>query len=1046
MILSRDQSEAFYAYIKLKQSIYYETTDLFQRREIAYFESEESFHENIAFIDNIFNNAINGIKPSNKSYKKLLEKISYKIMPKKVSCNQNEECEAVGIFLSNNKTSREYVVDGLNYYISLPVELRIIDTLWTMYCGYLLDFKLGNSCFSNRLIYVPGKSHKNDGRLFKIYFNEYSAWRDSALSTAEQLLLENKHSVALLSMDIKSCYYSIDINKIEVLKTIRESIEYIKANKEESNITIFNDHFYEIMTDLVINIYDKYIESINEHISITHEISNNKRFLPIGLNSSKVLCNWYLNKLDDRIIDSINPDYYGRYVDDILMVVKDPNMDAISHNPVKGFMEKYFVNNKVLIYKEKEPSAYVTVIPEGMIIQEEKLILHYLNKNSNKATLALFRNEIEKNASIFRFLPTEESNKKLEEYAYDILYDGSSNKIRSVVGVLENSIKLSKYIAHKIIEYRLTDNRSDKEVNNQLMEFFRGRNFITYCTHWERYFNFSIINNGFYDCSLFFKEAMSNIKKIKRIQIFEGKESEIVHLKTIEKLKETLYEHLLLSIAMSYSLLNQNANGKDEKRKKYLKKIIEEKIIDNILNDSRCFRKANMLRHALVSFPLLNYVDDKSDMRDPYLFDILVENKKDAILSKMENAFQYSPRHVHYDEVELFVRIYELYLNSHNYEMSQWIEDRIEVEEILKTYNKYFQANIETPKVEYVLNNITEEEKNNEKNKGYLKLYSSFFKKDKDFNLKKEIYEIGKEVKAEVKVAIANMDIKIEDIRASYCQDKRPNVSMQRQNILYDILNTANKENTEMLILPELSIPHRWLPFMVSYARRHQIALVFGLEHWVIGKYAHNLLVTILPFKENGQYKNARVFIREKNHYSPNEKRNIKAQRLTPAEGEKKKYYMFVWDGLCFAPYNCFELADINHRSIFKSRIDILTACVWNPDTRYFSNIIESISRDLHCFVIQANSSTYGDSRVTAPRKTDEMDIIKVKGGENSTILTATLKIKELREFQTWEDEGLNDKKYKPTPPGYEREDVRLLDIGSINAKRKLKEKQKEKK
>lgn len=100
-------------------------------------------------------------------------------------------------------------------------------------------------------------------------------------------------------------------------------------------------------------------------------------------------------------------------------------------------------------------------------------------------------------------------------------------------------------------------------------------------------------------------------------------------------------------------------------------------------------------------------------------------------------------------------------------------------------------------------------------------------------------------------------------------------------------------------------------------------------------------------------------------------------------------------------------------------------ASEWNPDTNYFSNIVESISRDLHSYVAQVNTSQFGDTRITQPSKTERKDILKLKAGDNDTILVGEINIKTLREFQrelyaTTKD----DKTFKPLPPEFELGDV----------------------
>jgi hypothetical protein len=85
--------------------------------------------------------------------------------------------------------------------------------------------------------------------------------------------------------------------------------------------------------------------------------------------------------------------------------------------------------------------------------------------------------------------------------------------------------------------------------------------------------------------------------------------------------------------------------------------------------------------------------------------------------------------------------------------------------------------------------------------------------------------------------------------------------------------------------------------------------------------------------------------------------------------------------------------------------------------------MIESLCRDLHCYCIQANSSDYGDSRVLAPRKSEERDLIKTKGGLNCVVLSEELDIKALRDFQMLEFELQKElDTFKPTPPSTKRD------------------------
>ena len=101
--------------------------------------------------------------------------------------------------------------------------------------------------------------------------------------------------------------------------------------------------------------------------------------------------------------------------------------------------------------------------------------------------------------------------------------------------------------------------------------------------------------------------------------------------------------------------------------------------------------------------------------------------------------------------------------------------------------------------------------------------------------------------------------------------------------------------------------------------------------------------------------------------------------------------------------------------------MDLLVACVWNKDIKYYANILESIMRDLHCYVIQANTSHLGDSLILQPKKTEEMTLLRVLGGDNDVVLTAELDIEKLRDFQLTQINATagSNSEFKPLPPGF---------------------------
>lgn len=296
-------------------------------------------------------------------------------------------------------------------------------------------------------------------------------------------------------------------------------------------------------------------------------------------------------------------------------------------------------------------------------------------------------------------------------------------------------------------------------------------------------------------------------------------------------------------------------------------------------------------------------------------------------------------------------------------------------------------------------------------------------------------YSVGHypDLHKKIRIALGHIPVEHENIEASYMGT--PNLSRGRKNALSNLLNDLIQHSSrypaqrpDLLILPEVSIPHRWADFLTKWAKKHQIGIICGLEHRIDSKkQAWNELLTTLPFIDKDGYKNCVPLRRLKKHYSPNETFRLTNNNLRiPDEENKSRYQLVQWRGASFAVYNCYEITSLQDRGLFKGMVDFIVCSEFNPDVNYFSNIIESAARDLHCFVIQVNCSQYGDSRVVRPSKTEKLTPLHIKGGENQTFLIIELALDKLRSHQL-KQYGLQKESddFKPTPPDFDREEVR---------------------
>lgn len=607
---------------------------------------------------------------------------------------------------------------------------------------------------------------------------------------------------------------------------------------------------------------------------------------------------------------------------------------------------------------------------------------------------------------------------------------------------------------------------------------FSGKNIIEFYNFWEKVLISFVMNDNKKDILKLIYNIRKEVDKIEgklilNDNIYMHKES-LDYIENI--LKESLHCHLNNTIALIWALNDELFTNNDIKftNKKEIERLKEiEKLKEN-------YRKSNMLRHNYVREPLFNYTNlitnkdklslnglnliknqtEKDDfnigfrctkinekiMNDAIHDEVCIkdcENNKNCVYNLDENMQKYTPR---------FVHLHEIILYNINKKMAQGkiIEGIEYIEESIYKYNEIndLDLNLELnfKDLNLSINNTYELKKNKalsfeeifseHVNKGKKKKYKIYrgLSENKELNI--NLIKVNSSLnKDKLKIAIVHMDVNLFNSEKSI--KKIPNLNGKRLEKLYEILNDSVKNKANMIIFPEISIPYSWLSVISNFSRKHNIVIVCGLEHIVYENgLACNYIATILPGKYN-KYTYSIIKLRLKNHYAPSEIELLKGYGLKipkmcyenkNSKGDfLKEYDLFRWNGIDFSCYNCFELASLNDRGMFMSYIDLLIGSEYNRDTNYYSNIIESLSRDLHCYFAQVNNSRNGNNRILAPKGIIEKNILQITGGENDTFLIGEIDIKKLREFQLKEyNLQQEDKSFKPTPPEFDKDILRL--------------------
>lgn len=516
--------------------------------------------------------------------------------------------------------------------------------------GVKIDANLLNECIGNRLFL--NKSNENimqGSSLFKPYFKQYQKWRDGAVNSAKELLDKEKN-VLFLNLDIKDYFYSVrlDIDVFPEKEVKNSSQSYYNLgnilHKIHKNYTLLLLDSYKIP-------YDFKSEIINENGDL------NKFILPIGLLSSYVLANDYLKDFDKIILEKYKPAYYGRYVDDILIVLSEPNL--IEENKSNRYLDYFFSFKK---YKEElntkndkffkadftenalsEVEKYilqnfhniVSLVNNpfsnisdstkmesrifklngypSLFFQSEKTILHFFDKDESSIVIDKLKKELEEKSSEFRDMPNDnEDDSIFEDSAYYLNYDGSEGKIKTLKDYKENKFGLSVYLSHKInLGLRNQNILSEKE-QKKIINFFKGENVLTFYRLWEKILTLFLVNNLPQNYVDFLFHCLEQIDKISYDKKYDSK--------VIINLQRSLVKHLFCSHEITISLnLNffkdldikrhYEFGAKKQKSKNFVLFSSNLVFLDPDAYQATRYRTSNMIRHHYVVIPLLNYTD-----------------------------------------------------------------------------------------------------------------------------------------------------------------------------------------------------------------------------------------------------------------------------------------------------------------------------------------------------------------------------------------------------------------------------------------------------
>ncbi|GAA2846511.1 reverse transcriptase (RNA-dependent DNA polymerase) [Leucobacter komagatae] len=250
-----------------------------------------------------------------------------------------------------------------------------------------------------------------------------------------------------------------------------------------------------------------------------------------------------------------------------------------------------------------------------------------------------------------------------------------------------------------------------------------------------------------------------------------------------------------------------------------------------------------------------------------------------------------------------------------------------------------------------------------------------------------------------------------------------PMLTGDRYRSLARIVNATLEleDKADYLILGELAIPSQWFFPAARKLMGVGTSLIAGVDYLVDDekRTVRNQMWCALVNTEFG-FRTLATFSQDKQIPAHSERRNLAAQngyRLEP-ENQWRFPPLVSHDGFYFSMVICSELTNIEYRASLRGDIDMLIVPEWNQDLHTFEPLVESAALDIHAYIAQVNNRLHGDTRVRVPAGSEwKRDVLRLRGGMHDYVVAVEIDWRSLRAFQT--QESSSSKAYKPLPDGF---------------------------
>lgn len=878
--------------------------------------------------------------------------------------------------------------------IAPTINYQIISALWIIKVGEkfesLLDTDLSyanrlrrkNSCISDFIEGNEGELNLDCLGLFIPYFSAYQKWRGNGLKAMKESI-QNKKNVTAITMDLAGFYHNVAprfLIRPSFLKQIG-----LTLNTNEKRFTQY-----------LLDSIDTWYESSPDYKK------REEGALPVGLSASKIISNVLLHQLDAEIRDNLNPVYYGRYVDDLFLVIETPHGVTSGRDVLKSLASR--MPSLVVKYiKDQEPDLRLRLpyaMDSNLFFTARKQKIFNLSSEHGLDLVDQISSQIRAQSSEYRLLP------ELPDNAADMAVGSlltstnaslSADALRKADAVSIRRMGFS-LLLKDVESYSRDLKREDWAPIREQFYILISRHLLAPLSLFElsnyylRIFKLIVANEDFDFAKIFVEQLFGCLKLVEKTT----KDGPTINHK--RSMCREYFAKLLLQGAIQASTT---------------KRFTEWRRLGQLIRN--IFGRADVeLQHSTA--PFLKKKSQQVLFADwgsrPYK-DYWYYDQREDIRASPTPRSPAVQRVINWIKIKKFAWVANL--KRPHWQALTFPTRPLTIQEIGLIAPEVFE---DDKLFRDVIRGLRGAKVWSEEKVG-------FYSVDED-----KYFYVPKKENSNVRVALTNFITT--DSQWKNAVKGNPDHSTRRYENLSNLINQVltEKHKPDYILFPECSLPKRWAISIAGRLAREGISLMVGLEYYFDRKTGNKLrndslvsLATSWP-----GYKSNIIYTQPKLQPSHGEKYRLYTmgkQQYLPSGGIEQ-IPIYIHGSYIFGVINCSDLTTPQNRVKYQGKVDGLYVLEWNPDVKTFNFLVEGATHDVHTFIIQVNNRMFGDSRIRAPyREEHKRDLIRVKGGISDYYVLGDMDYISLRRYQKRNRMVEKKSEFKPVPIGFKMSNIR---------------------